>query len=86
MLPTFSSCPTQDFSLEVAKVQECVFLHMNTKKFAVLHMLCSSYDFLSMKEVHGNSFSVRGEVSALCIVLIVSHPFLRSCESGDGRE
>lgn len=35
VLPTFSSCPTEDFSLEVAKVQECVFLHMNSKKFAV---------------------------------------------------
>lgn len=33
--PSFNSCPAQDFSFEVAKVQECVFLHMNSKKFAV---------------------------------------------------
>lgn len=56
MLPTFSSCPTQDVFLEVAKVQECVFLHMNAKRFAVWHMLCSSYDFLSVKEIRGHSF------------------------------
>lgn len=35
VLPTFSSCLTEDFSLEVAQVQECVFLLMNSKKFAV---------------------------------------------------
>lgn len=56
MLPNFSSCPTQNFTLKVAKVQEFVFLYMNAKKFAVCHMLCFSCDFLSVKEICGNSF------------------------------
>lgn len=35
VLPSFNSCPTQDLSFEVAKVQECVFLRVISERFAV---------------------------------------------------